>query len=197
MGGIGILGGIASSIMSGIRSKEAIAAANADYQERRDFLDNTFNKLYYQDITKRTDVQNMMRLLQENQDKQAKRDEAVAAITGATTESQLAAQDSRNKSYADALAEIASNASQLKDSYLQNYQQQRLGLVNPRASLLQQESNMWGQAGSNLFSSGASLFGSGMDGLIGSKSGGAKPQKNPNSSTQPSYFGAFNPQPIN
>lgn len=117
-----------------------------------------FNRQYYQDITKRTDVQNMLRLLQENQDKQAKRDEAVAAITGATPEAQLAAQDSRNKSYADALAEIASNTSQLKDTYLQNYQNQRLALVNPEAAMLQQQANMWGQAGSNLFSSGISAF---------------------------------------
>jgi hypothetical protein len=69
-----------------------------------------------------------------------------------------------------------------------------MALVNPQSQIYQNSSNMWGQAGSNLFSSGASLLGSGIDGLKGSKS---KPQKNPNSSTQPSYFGAFNPQPIN
>jgi hypothetical protein len=167
-----LLGGLASSIVSGIQAKKASEAAAAEYQEKKGFLDNMFNRQYYQDITKRTDVQNMMRLLQENQDKQAKRDEAVAAVTGATPEAQLAAQDSRNKSYADALAEIASNASQLKDTYLQNYQNQMMALVNPQSQIYQNSSNMWGQAGSNLFSSGASLLGSGLDGLKGSKSGG-------------------------
>jgi hypothetical protein len=70
------------------------------------------------------------------------------------------------------LAEIASNASTLKDTYLQNYQNQRMALVNPQSQIYQNSSNMWGQAGSNLFSSGASLLGSGIDGLKGSKSGG-------------------------
>lgn len=167
-----MLGGLASSIVSGVQAKKASDATAAEYQEKKGFLENMFNRQYYQDITKRTDVQNMLRLLQENQDKQAKRDEAVAAITGATPEAQLAAQDSRNKSYADALAEIASNASTLKDTYLQNYQNQRMALVNPQSQIYQNSSNMWGQAGSNLFSSGASLLGSGIDGLKGSKSGG-------------------------
>lgn len=175
-----MLGGLASSIVSGVQADKASKAAAAEYQEKKGFLENMFNRQYYQDITKRTDVQNMLRLLQENQDKQAKRDEAVAAITGATPEAQLAAQDSRNKSYADALAEIASNASTLKDTYLQNYQNQRMALVNPQSQIYQNSSNMWGQAGSNLFSSGASLLGSGIDGLKGSKSvGGVKPQTNP------------------
>ena len=154
-----MVGGLVSSIVASNKAGEAAKAANAEYQEKKNFLDNTFNQQYYSDITKRTDVQNMMRLLNENQEKQAKRDEALGAITGATAEAQLAAQDSRNKSYADALAEIASNASQLKDTYLQQYQQQRLGLTNPQASILNNQANMWSQAGSNLFSSGASLLG--------------------------------------
>jgi citrate synthase len=169
MGGIGLLGGLASSIVSGVQAKKASNAATAEYQEKKGFLENMFNRQYYQDITKRTDVQNMLRLLQENQDKQAKRDEAVAAITGATPEAQLAAQDSRNKSYADALAEIASNASTLKDTYLQNYQNQRMALVNPQAQIHQNMSNMWGQAGSNLFGSGAKMLGSGIDGIVKAK----------------------------
>lgn len=197
MGGISLLGGIGSSIASSVQAKKAANAATQEYNQKIGMLDNWFNRQYYSDITKRTDVQNMLRLLQENQQQQAKRDDAVAAVTGATPEAQLAAQGNRNKSYADALAEIASNASSLKDTYLQNYMTQRLGMVNPAQGIHQNMSNQWGQAGSNLFSSGASLLGSGIDVLIGSKSGGAKPQTNPNSSTQPSYFGAFNPQPIN
>jgi hypothetical protein len=166
MGGLGVLGGIASSIMAGITGKRAMEAANAEYAEKRSFLDNMFNKQYYQDIIKRTDVQNMLRILKENQDKQAKRDEALASITGATTESQLAAKDSRNKSYADALAEIASNASQLKDTYLQNYMNQKMALNNPAYSLLANQSAQWSQSGSNLFSSGASMLGSGIDSIV-------------------------------
>lgn len=154
-----MLGGLISSISAGAQARKAGNAALADYNQKLSFLDNTFNRQYYSDITKRTDVQNIMRLLQENQEQQAKRDEAIAAISGATPEAKLAAQDSRNKSYANAMAEIASNASQLKDAYLQNYQNQRLNLVNPQAQIYQNTSNQWSQAGTNLFGLGANMLG--------------------------------------
>lgn len=172
MGGISLLGGIGSSIASSAQAKKAANAATQEYNQKTGMLDNWFNRQYYSDITKRTDVQNMLRLLQENQQQQAKRDDAVAAVTGATPEAQLAAQGNRNKSYADALAEIASNASSLKDTYLQNYMTQRLGIVNPQAQIHQDNANMWGQAGTNLFKSGASLLGGGIDDIVkGKKSG--------------------------
>lgn len=172
MGGISLLGGIGSSIASSAQAKKAANAATQEYNQKTGMLDNWFNRQYYSDITKRTDVQNMLRLLQENQQQQAKRDDAVAAVTGATPEAQLAAQGNRNKSYADALAEIASNASSLKDTYLQNYMTQRLGMVNPAQGIHQNMANQWGQAGTNLFKSGASLLGGGIDDIVkGKKSG--------------------------
>lgn len=178
-----MVGGIASSIVAGNRAREAADAARAEYNKKQSMLDYWFNKQYYSDITQRTDVQNMLRILDENQQKQAKRDEAIGAITGATQESLLAAQDSRNKSYADALAEIASNASQLKDTYLQNYMAQKIGMTNPEYGILSNQANQWSQAGSNLFQSGTSLFGSGLDGLGIGKGGVAKIS----SPTSPTY----------
>ena len=159
-------GGLISSIIASKKANEAASAARADYNQKQSMLDNWLNKQYYSDITQRTDVQNMLRILQENQEKQTKRDEAIGAITGATQESLLASQYSRNKSYADALAEIASNASQLKDTYLQNYMTQKIGMTNPEYGLLSNQSNMWSQAGNNLFRTGASMLGSGIDKII-------------------------------
>lgn len=150
--------GIGSSIASAVQANKANKAATAEYNQKLGLLDNMLNRQYYSDITKRTDVQNMMRLLQENQETQAKRDDAIAAVSGATQEAQLAAQGSRNKSYANALAEIASNASTLKDTYAQNYLVNRMNLSNPSASIYQNKSNQWSQAGTNLFSSGANLL---------------------------------------
>ena len=161
-----MLGGIASSIVSGIQGANAANAARQEYAQKNAMLDNWFNKQYYSDITQRTDVQNMLRIMQENQDKQAKRDDAVAAVTGATQESQLAAQDSRNKSYANALAEIASNASTLKDTYLQNYLAQKMGMTNPEYGIRSNLATQWGSAATNLFKSGASMLGSGIDGIV-------------------------------
>lgn len=161
-----MLSGIASSIVSGIQGAKAANAARQEYAQKNAMLDNWFNKQYYSDITQRTDVQNMLRILDENQQKQAKRDEAIGAITGATQESLLAAQDSRNKSYANALAEIASNASTLKDTYLQNYLAQKMGMTNPEYGIRSNLATQWGSAATNLFNSGASMLGSGIDGIV-------------------------------
>lgn len=172
--------GLGSSIASAVQANKARKQANAEYQQKTAMLDNMFNKDYYSDITQRTDIQNMLRILQENQDKQASKDNALAAITGATTEAQLASQDSRNKSYADALANIASNASTLKDTYKQNYLNQRLNMSNPKAGILQNQSDQWGQAGSNLFKSGASLFGSGIDDILKNRNTSTDTSSQPN-----------------
>jgi hypothetical protein len=168
-----LLAGLGTSIAGAIKGNKADAeadkaaeAARKEYQTKQQFLDETFNKQYYQNITDRTEVQNLMRLMEENQEKQTERDEALAAITGATPEAQLAAQEQRNKSYAETLADIASNASSMKDTMLQNYTAQKLGLTNPEYSLLmdksqriQNKADRLSTAGSNLMMSGASMLG--------------------------------------
>ena len=67
MGGISLLAGLGSSIVSSVQAKKANEAARQEYNQKTGMLDNWFNRQYYSDITKRTDVQNMLRLLQENQ----------------------------------------------------------------------------------------------------------------------------------
>lgn len=165
MGGISVLGGLISSGLAASYAKQAGNAARAEYNSKKALLGDIFNRQYYQDITQRTDVQKILRLMNENQERQAKRDEALSAITGGTAEAFLAAQDSRNKSYADALAEIASSASQLKDTYLQQYQNDMMALANPEYSILSNSANQMSQAGANLFQSGATLAAGGWDSL--------------------------------
>jgi hypothetical protein len=64
------------------------------------------------------------------------------------------------------LAEIASNASTLKDTYLQNYMAQKMGMSNPEYGIRSNLSNQWGSAATNLFKSGASMLGSGIDSIV-------------------------------
>lgn len=125
-----------------------------------------FNKQYYQDLTKRTDVQNMVRMLSDHQKKADTRATAQAAIMGATPEQQLASQDVNRSAFADSLANIASNASQMRDQYLQNYQgqrnryyQQRLGMQDELSNIEQNKSNQWATAATNAFQSGAQMLG--------------------------------------
>lgn len=104
----------------------------------------------------------MFRILQENQERNDRRSDAQAAIMGYTPEQRLASREINRKTYADALAELASSASQLKDTYLENYQNkrdkyfaQRLGMQDELAEIYKNTSNQYSQASINAFKEGA------------------------------------------
>ena len=153
------------SIASGSHAKKA----RKELENQSSLIDqlnakneSLFNKQYYQDITKRTDMQNMFRMLQENQRQADERAAAQAAVMGATPEQQLASQEVNRKSYADAMADLASNASQLKDAYMASYMGnvnnifgQRMGLSDKIAQSWMNQSAQESQAGSNLFQGAA------------------------------------------
>lgn len=172
MGALSLAGGLISSGIASANASKAAEESRKEYAQKAGMLNRIFDKQYYQDVTQRSEVQDILRLYQENSDRQATRDNAVAAISGSTPEEKLAAQDSRNKSYANVLADVASNASQLKDSYLNNYIQQRLGITNPEASIYSNISNQWAQTGSNLMQTGAKMLGNSDFSGIGSGSTG-------------------------
>lgn len=169
MGGLSLLGGLGSAIGSAVYARRA-----ANEQRRKGRIIDAqgaedtaiFNKQYYQDMTKRTEVQNMMRMLAENQKKADTRASAQAAIMGSTPEQQLASQEVNRSTFADAVANIASNASQMRDQYLRDYQgqrnryyQQRLGMQDELAGIERNTSNQWATAATNAFKGGANMLG--------------------------------------
>lgn len=169
--------GMASSIASAVQSRKAANETrkkeNIIEQQAKE-NESIFNKQYYQDVTKRTDIQNMLRLLDEKQRRADSRSDALSAIVGATPEQQLASKEVSRRSYADALATMASEASALKDNYLRDYTgqrnryyAQRLGMQDQLAGIHQNESNQWAQAGVNAFNAGAQMLGQGLDGMAG------------------------------
>ena len=169
--------GIGSSIASAVQQ----ASAAAEQRKKQSIIDQQaaedtamFNKQYYQDITKRTEIQNMLRMLD---DKQRKADTAVAAraaVTGATPEQQLAGREVNRRTFADAVADIASNASQLRDQYLRDYQgqrnryyAQRLGMQDQLSAINANAANQWANAATNAFAAGGSMLANGLGGLQG------------------------------
>ena len=171
--------GIGSSIASAIQQRRA-----AEEQRKKQNIieeqnaENTalFNKQYYQDLTKRTEVQNMLRMLDEKQKKADTAVAARAAVTGATPEQQLAGREINRRTYADAVADIASNASQLRDSYLRDYQNnrnkyfaQRLGMQDVLSGIHANTANQWANAAVNGFQGGAQMLGAGLDQIGGVK----------------------------
>ena len=164
--------GIGSSIASAIQQRRA-----AEEQRKKQNIieeqnaENTalFNKQYYQDLTKRTEIQNMLRILDQNQRKADTAVAARAAVTGATPEQQLASREVNRRTFADAVADIASNASQLRDQYLRNYQgqrnryyAQRLGMQDQLAGIHANTANQLANAATNAFSAGGQMLAGGL-----------------------------------
>ncbi|MBR1525075.1 MAG: hypothetical protein IJ640_00245 [Prevotella sp.] len=148
----------------------------AEIEERKQKDEAIFNRQYYQDMTDRTEVRNMLRKLREQQTAQRNANEARAAVLGTTAEQQIAEQDSLNKGYADSIADIASNASMLKDGYLKDYQgnlhdyYDSRQKMNTRMSQIEQNSsNNWATAANNAFNAamGAAGVAAGAAGVNG------------------------------
>lgn len=171
----GIGSSIGAAVQSGkasdeVKKKEGIIA------EQNAANEAIFNKQYYQDFAKRTEIMNMLRLLDENQKKADTQNAAKSAIMGSTPEQELANKEVTRKAYADALADIASNASSLRDNYMNNWQKQqndyyaqRLGMQQELANIHTNTSNQWANAATNAFASGANLLGTGIDSVTGGK----------------------------
>lgn len=169
-GGISLALGIASAGVSAGASAKAAEEQRKkqgilDAQEAEDKA--LFEKQYYQDITKRTEIQNMLRILDENQRKADARSDAQAAIMGATPEQQLAAREVNRRTYADSLADIASNASQIRDQYLRDYQgqrnkhyAQRLGMQDVLSGIHSNQANQWATAADGAFTAGGQMLAS-------------------------------------
>lgn len=167
-----MIAGVTALTSAGMAAKNAkdakdTAMKNAQENQKQKNQDEAiFNRQYYQDMTERTEVQNMLRKLREQQAEQRGANEARAAVLGTTEEQNIASQDSLNKRYADSVAEITSNASTLRDSYLKDYQNNlhtyydKVRETNTNLSNMQKEtSNQWAQAANNAFQAAGSFAG--------------------------------------
>ena len=106
----------------------------------------------------------MLRELREQQDAQRGLNEAQDATLGTTKPQQLAEQNSLNKAFAEGVAGMTRNASTLKDSYLDrydnslaNYYQQRRDANTRTAQMQQQSSNMAAVTASNAMNAATGL----------------------------------------
>jgi hypothetical protein len=163
--GVNLIAGIGMAIDSAVKAKKSRKELQRLFpmiDARETELGNWFNKQYYQPVTQRTEVQDLLREMEDNQKAAETRAAAQAAVSGATPEQQMAIAEANRSSYADTLSNIAKNASTLRDTYLQNYLGQTGGLFNQRLSAQQgkansfmQQANMLSQGSSNAFSAAA------------------------------------------
>lgn len=155
-----VSGGMAAASARDARRKEEKNRAEIEEEKRRH--DNLFNLRYHQDMTDRTEVQGMLRQLREQQDAQRSQNEAKGAVMGDTKEQQIAEQGNLNKSFADSLAQMTSNASMMKDGILNNYENNLSNYYNAvrdhnskMSQIEMNRSNQWAQTASNAVSAAA------------------------------------------
>ena len=155
-------GGIAAKKAKDARREEQKNRYEIEEERRR--KDSIFKQRMYQDMTDRTEVQNMLRKMREDRAHQREANETRGAVLGTTSEQKIAEQDSLNKAYADGMAEMTRNASALKDGYLDNYEkglsdyyQQKRDSNSRMAAIYQNESNQLGTAASNAMNAATNM----------------------------------------
>lgn len=113
--------GLGQSIYSGIKAGEDWKKADALQQKQMADNEAWYNNEYYTDYTKRADSQNLLKRLKETTDRNNKRAEMTAAITGATPESVQAEKNANNKIVTDTYGNLAAMGAQHKDNVQQQY----------------------------------------------------------------------------
>ena len=175
MGTLAILGiisaalGVASAIGAGVKgaqSNKEIKSQQGIINKQHAEQEALFNRQYYQDMTDRTEVMDILRKMDEQENTARKRNQAQATVMGATDEAKLAMEDSLNKSRSETIANLASNASMLKDQYLSdwrnrmdNYYGQQIGMSDKIAGVHKNQSDQWSQAATNAFNTSFKISG--------------------------------------
>lgn len=200
LGDCGLSGGYAPAkkriipaiIMAAVAAGSAIYGAAKSNQENREAeaklaaekaitqAERRRNK--YEDPLSRADVQNVIRVAQQQADKIYKRAEGEAAVAGSTDASKQMAKDAGNNMVADAVANIAANDAARKDVLDAQYRADERGLTQQQIALQQQRgqnvANAAGQISSALGQAALSYAGTYM-GAGSPGGGGVTPSQKP------------------
>ena len=150
---------VLANLASSVGSTKANKKAENEMLKENDRQNAWYHKQMYQDPLERSENVHLLKMLdtklKNNQDVIDSR----AAITGATTESKLAAKQGANKAYSDAVSGIASLASQRADIMEQSYNQERQRQYQSKAAMDQAKMQNWANLASNAAKLGASSVG--------------------------------------
>lgn len=152
---LSVLANLATGVGSTIANKKAEKAM----RKENDRQNAWYHKQMYQDPLERSENVHLLKMLdtklKNNQDVIDSR----AAITGATTESKLAAKQGANTAYSGAVSGIASLASQRADILEQSYNQEKQRQYQGKAAMDQAKMQNWANLASNAAKLGASSVG--------------------------------------
>lgn len=173
LGGLGLAGGLAQSIIGGVKSAKAAKTQKKLIQTQRNKNDAWYNKNYYQDYLNRSDSQAAIRRVEDFMKKRNKNAAATATVMGSTPEVVAAQQQNDQKLMADTMGSIVAQGSVYKDRIQARYQQQDNALTGAQIQQAQLDENGGAQLASNGMSMAlnAALLG-GLSGLNGISLGG-------------------------
>lgn len=171
-----------SAIYGAAKSNQANREAEAKLAAEKAITQAERRRKMYENPLDRADVQNVIRVAQQQADKIYKRAEGESAVAGSTDASKQMAKDAGNNMVADAVAKIAANDAARKDVVDAQYRADERGLTQQQIALQQQRgqnvANAAGQISSALgqaaLSYAGTYFGSGSPG-----GGGVTPSQKP------------------
>lgn len=153
-----LLGGVFGAIGSAKAARKAKEAQLQTNQELGSLNQEMFNRNYYQDIMARSDTQAALKAQRDLMKESLKQQQRTAAITGATPESIVAAQQGMNDSLSNTISGIQANASAIKDNAYNNYMAQKGNLAQQKgqieANYWQNKGQMWNQLGNSIAQAG-------------------------------------------
>ena len=154
--GINLATGLGSAIYGGIMEGKERKKMEAERAAWKADNEAWYNQEYYKDYTQRLDVQNTIRKMREEMDRQGKISEGRQAVMGGTNEQQLAEMDARTKATSNVIADLGANAQQRKDRVMDQYRD-RLHQID---TLNYQTMGERAQGYGNLLSNGLKSIGS-------------------------------------
>lgn len=138
-----VAAGLASSIIGGVKAGKEKRKAEMALQNEQRLNEDLFNKEYYSDPLERSDNAALLNRLRVMLDKQSKQASATAAITGATPESVIAAQENSNNTLSGAMGNIAAMNSKYKENVMNRYLSQKNNLYNQQQGMYGQNAQSW------------------------------------------------------
>jgi hypothetical protein len=174
---IPMIAGAASSLFGGIqqgrKNREMKKRSQAMFGKMNADNEALFNEDYYSDYLQRADAQNVIRQMRDQFDRQAKRDENTAVITGATPESQAAAKNARAMAMSNLFGNLGAMGQRFKDNAKERYTRRKNALqdaeYNAELGTLARESE---SAGNLLYNGIGSLAGTDWASILGGKKQG-------------------------
>lgn len=170
-----------SAIYGAAKSNSANRQAQAQLDAEKAITQAERTRKKYENPLDRADVQNVIRVAQQQADKIYKRAEGAAAVAGATDASKQMAKEAGNNMVAESVASIAANDAARKDIVDAQYRQEERAITQQQIALQQQKgqniANAAGQVASALGSAAMSYAGTHMG--AGSPGGGGVTAQQP------------------